>query len=149
MSRVQIALYKGPPTEAEHWLSHAITVAVLSLARLRWCPYSHAELVVDGVCHSSSVRDKGVRAKSIDLTSGRWVLRECPGVDADAALARFFERKGLGYDWPGALRWGLPFLRQRPRADYCFEVVAHMLGLPNPEKWHPLDLLDLFTPQGD
>jgi hypothetical protein len=142
MTRVQLALYTGPGSTLAHRVAHVVTCAVLTLRALRWCPYSHAELVVDGVCHSSSVRDGGVRAKTINLATGRWVVVDLPQADADAALARFAERKGLGYDWPGALRWGLPFLRQRPRADYCFELVAHMLGLPEPSRWSALDLLD-------
>lgn len=132
MSRVQLALYRGPGTTAAHRLAHALTVVVLTLRCLRWCPWSHAELVIDGRCYSSSVRDGGVRAKSIDLTTGRWDVIDMPTVNAEEALARFAERNGLGYDWPGALRWGLPFLRQRPRADYCFEVVAYMLGTIGP-----------------
>lgn len=144
MSRVQLALYRGPGTTMAHRLAHVITVAVLTLRAARWCPWSHAELVIDGRCHSSSVRDGGVRSKTIDLNTGRWDVIDLPAVDADAALRRFTLREGLGYDWPGALRWGLPFLRQRPRADYCFEVVAHMLGLPQPSTWTPLDLLAHF-----
>lgn len=142
--RVQLALYRGPGSTPAHRVAHAITCAVLTLRRLRWCPYSHAELVVDGRCHSSSVRDGGVRAKTITLDPARWRVLDLPGADADAALARFKQREGLGYDWPGALRWGLPFLRQRARADYCFEVVAHMLGLPEPSRWTPLDFIDRF-----
>lgn len=144
MSRVQLALYRGPGTTMAHRLAHVITVAVLTLRAARWCPWSHAELVIDGRCHSSSVRDGGVRSKTIDLNTGRWDVIDLPAVDADAALRRFTLREGLGYDWPGALRWGLPFLRQRPRADYCFELVAYMLGLPNPSRWSPLDLRDYF-----
>ena len=139
------ALYRGPGTTVAHRVAHAITVAVLSVRCLRWCPYSHAELVIDGRCYSSSARDGGVRDKVIDFTTGRWDLVLLLGVDAAAALQRYTQRKGLGYDWPGALRWGLPFLRQRPRADYCFEVVAHMLALPTPSSWTPLDMLDYFT----
>lgn len=142
MSRVQLALYRGPGSTPAHRVAHVVTCAVLTLRRMRWCPYSHAEVVVDGVCHSSSVRDGGVRSKVVDLDSGRWVVLDLPMVDADAALARFKLREGLGYDWPGALRWALPFLRQRPRADYCFEVVAHMMGLPAPSDWTPMDLVD-------
>ena len=144
MSRVQLALYRGPGTTLAHRLAHIITVAVLTLRAARWCPWSHAELVIDGRCHSSSVRDGGVRSKTIDLTTGRWDVIDLPRVDADAALRRFAQREGRGYDWPGALRWGLPFLRQRPRADYCFEVVAYMLQLPRPSTWSPLDLRDYF-----
>lgn len=144
MSRVQLALYRGPGTTLAHRLAHIVTCAVLTVRCLDRCPYSHAELVIDGRCYSSSARDGGVRSKTIFLASGRWDVFSLPGIDADAALRRFAEREGRGYDWPGALRWGLPFLRQRPRADYCFEVVAHMLGLPQPSTWTPLDLLAHF-----
>lgn len=143
MSRVQLALYTGPGTTLAHRLAHFVTCAVLTVRRMQWCPYSHAELVIDGRCYSSSVRDGGVRSKAIALDPARWRVIDLPRADADAALRRFAQREGLGYDWPGALRWGLPFLKQRPRADYCFEVVAYMLGLPAPERWHPLDLADL------
>lgn len=139
---VQIALYRGPTSDWQHAVAHWVTCAVLSIRHLRWCPYSHAELVIDGICYSSSVRDDGVRDKVIDLTSGKWVLHDVAGASKEIALARFAERKDAGYDWPGALRWGIPFLRERAKADYCFELVAYMLGLPEPSDWSPLDLAD-------
>ena len=139
---MQIALYRGPASDWQHKIAHWVTCAVLTIRRLRWCPYSHAELVIDGVCYSSSVRDDGVRSKVIDLNSGKWVLRDVVGSSKELALARFAKREGSGYDWPGALRWGIPFLRQRSKADYCFELVAHMLGLPDPSSWSPMELID-------
>ena len=47
---VQLALYKGRGT--------------LFNALIRWwtrSPYSHCELVINGTCYSSSIRDGGVR----------------------------------------------------------------------------------------
>lgn len=139
---MQIALYRGPATDWQHKVAHWVTCFVLTIRGMRWCPYSHAELVIDGVCYSSSVRDDGVRSKVIDLNTGKWVLVDVVGSSKELALARFAEREGFGYDWTGALRWGVPFLRQRAKADYCFEVVAHMLGLPEPSSWTPMDLAD-------
>ena len=57
MSRVQLALYRGPGTTLAHRLAHIVTCAVLTVRCLDRCPYSHAELVIDGRCHSSSARD--------------------------------------------------------------------------------------------
>jgi hypothetical protein len=140
--KIQIALYKGPATDFTHKVSHLVTCFVLSLRDLEYCPYSHAELVIDGVCYSSSVRDNGVRSKVIDLNSGKWDLVAIDA-DADYAKAVFNTRKGNKYDWTGAIRWGLPFLKQNPKKDYCFEIVAEMLNLNNPSKWTALDLRDL------
>lgn len=144
-SRVQLAFYRGPGTTWDHKLSHFITVAVLTARTRRWCPYSHVELVIDGRCYSSSERDGGVRSKDIDLSTGRWHIIDVLNADADAVLTKFAEYDGLDYDWPGALRWGLPFLKQRPSAYYCFELVAHLLGLSNPSEWDPLELIDFFS----
>lgn len=56
MSGVQIAFYRGPPRRWLHKLSHWL-ICLFTLSR-----YSHCELVIDGVCWSSSARDGGVRA---------------------------------------------------------------------------------------
>lgn len=140
MSRVQLALYRGPGTTLAHRAAHLITVGVLTVRELQWCPWSHSEVVIDGRCYSASVRDGGVRWKDIDVTTGRWDVLDRPGVEPGEAYMRYRQREGLGYDWPGALAWGLPFLKQSPRRDYCFELCAHMLGLPEPHTWSALDL---------
>jgi len=142
---IQIALYKGPATDFTHKVSHWVTCFVLSIRELKYCPYSHAELVINGVCYSSSVRDDGVRSKFIDLNSGKWDVIEVDG-DVNKALGVFNSRLGNKYDWTGAIRWGLPFIKQNPNKDYCFELVAEMLNLKNPSKWSPLDLKKLALP---
>lgn len=144
MSRVRLALYKRPDVDLLHWVTHIAIVIVLSIRTLRWCPYSHAELEIDGMCHSASTRDEGTRAKRINLADGNWDVFDLPKADAVYALQRFRERKGRGYDWLGALRWALPFARQRQGRDYCFEIVADMLGMPEPHNVSPLDLRDCF-----
>ena len=60
---MKVALYKGPAKDWRHKVAHwAVCVATRS-------PYSHCELVIDGVCWSASARDGGVRGKVIDLVS--------------------------------------------------------------------------------
>jgi hypothetical protein len=142
--KAQIALYKGPASGFTHKVSHWVTCFVLSLRELEYCRYSHAELVIDGVCYSSSVRDGGVRSKVIDLNSGKWDLVDLH-IDPSYALSVFMSKQDNTYDWSGAIRWGLPFLKQNPMKYYCFEIIAEMLGLENPSMWTALDLRDLSS----
>lgn len=129
---MQLALYKGPPTKPLFWLGEGF-IRLCTLSK-----YSHCELVINGVCYSSSYRDGGVRAKFIDLNSGKWDLLPVDG-DEKLAIARFAADKGKRYDWLGMLRV-CPLLRWLPRNDskrFCSEMVAWMLGTEDPERFSP------------
>ncbi|UUZ68071.1 hypothetical protein LP416_27790 [Polaromonas sp. P2-4] len=95
-------------------------------------PYSHCELVIDGLCFSSSLRDGGVRVKRIDLTTGRW---DVVTVQADAQHARdwFYAHLGAGYDAAGLLGFVLPWRTQDRRRWFCSEACAEALLMP--ESW--------------
>lgn len=125
MSRAAFALYKGPPNDDWwHWVCHY----VIRLRNLdKW---SHAELVVDGICHAASPRDGGVRAKKIDLTTGRWDVVSAPLTDAqcDVAVQWFKDHDGDEYDWAGIWRFALPFLPHSRRRRFCFESIGDALG---------------------
>jgi hypothetical protein len=123
-----IALYRGP---ASHWWDRFrdACVCVWTFSR-----YSHAELVIDGVCYSSSPRDGGVRGKQIDLKSGRWDVYPVT-IDVARAQRWYLEHYGQPYDWTGAARFALPFLKHRPQKWFCFESVAAAIGLPRPHRW--------------
>jgi hypothetical protein len=50
---------------------------------IRWwtgSQYSHCELIVRGVCYSSTIRDGGVRAKVMALPAARYAARRAWGV---------------------------------------------------------------------
>jgi hypothetical protein len=135
---IRLALYKGPADGLVHKLGHwAVCIGTMSR-------YSHCELEIDGVCWSSSIRDWGVRGKVIDLTSGRWDVVEIPAADTASALAWFTARAGKPYDWPGVLRFALPFLRQKPGEWFCSESAAGALSLSDPSNWTPGKLGRLF-----
>ena len=75
---VQLALRKGDKR--------------LSARLIQWwtnSAYSHCELVVEGWCYSSSVMDKGVRRKRIELRPDKWDVIELPWTSADD-VRRFF-----------------------------------------------------------
>jgi len=139
MTRVQIAFYRGPPRRWLHKLSHWL-ICLFTLSR-----YSHCELVIDGVCWSSSARDGGVRQKQIDLTDGKWIVVNVPSADADAALDWFYRHEGKSYDYLGVVQFLLPFVRQGRDKWFCSEATSEALGLPCATKTTPQDLYEWLS----
>lgn len=131
---MQLAMYKGKGK-----IGNAIT---------RWwtgSTYSHCELVIGGVCYSASFMDGGVRAKQIDLGSGRWDVIDVPWAD-ELRVADFFARtKGRPYDWHGIFGSQL-FNRgsHDPNRWFCSEWCGEALGIPHPETRSPKTLLELI-----
>lgn len=137
-----IALYKGKPDEFWHTLFHYATCFFLSIRKLRIVKHSHAELCLDGVCYSSSVRDGGARAKLIDLTSGKWdiVPIELTPEQKQYALNYFKVTDGWPYDFLGAIGVVLPLFHHLRYQLFCFEIVAEMLRMPDPSHVTPVEL---------
>lgn len=133
----QIAFYRGPPRN--DWLH---TVSHYGIRLWTWSKWSHAELVIDGVCYSSSSRDGGIRAKHIDLTSGRWNVVDIELTDEQTAkaLAWFMVNDGDKYDWAGIIRFVIPFIPQGERRWFCFEAIGESLGFAGAHKLTANDL---------
>jgi len=129
---VTVALYKGPATGWFHQAWHRLVCW--------WTKsiYSHCEVVIGGVCYSSSNRDGGVRAKVIDLTSGRWDLFDLDG-DEGAALAWFQRHMGEGYDWLGVARFVVPFLPHFRHLWFCSEASGAALLWADADRVKPGD----------
>lgn len=143
MTDVYLALYRGPGHTALERLTHVLTSLVVSLRKGRWETHSHAELVIDGVAYSASLRDRGMRAKVIDFDSS-WDLYpvENGGATALAAKAEFEKLQMEDYDVAGVLAWAFPaFFEQETDRMFCFEAVASMLRMPDPHQVSGLDLL--------
>lgn len=128
---MKLALYKGPPQN--NWF-HTITHYATRL--WTWSKYSHAELVIDGICYTSSARDGGVRAKAIDLSSGRWDVFDITSSETlkTQALAWFAEHEYDEYDYRNLVRFVLPFVKHSENKWVCYEAVGAALGLKNPHK---------------
>jgi len=127
---MKIALYKGPPEDVAHSISH------YSIRLWTFSKYSHAEIVVDGVCYSSSSRDGGVRSKVIDLESGRWDVFEISD-DPELkkrVLAWFAKHDGDPYDYRNIIRFVLPFVGHNDKHWVCFESIGAALGIDKPHK---------------
>lgn len=137
---MKLAFYKGPPTDSlRHKLGHWLVCVGTG------SHYSHVELVIGDVCWSSSYMDGGVRAKRIDLTSGKWDVMDIEG-DEQKALAWFTQHQGEHYDWPGVLRFVLPFIEDKPGEYFCSEAVAAALGIESPNRITPQDLFSYYSP---
>lgn len=130
---VQLALYKGKGQIGN------------ALIRL-WTgsEYSHCELVVDGNCYSSSVMDKGVRRKRIDLNSGHWDLIELPWASPDDVRRYFAATDSHRYGWPSLIASQLLNRNQVFKgAQFCSEWCAAAVGMPSPASYSPASLGEL------
>lgn len=127
---VKLALYKGKGTFANAFVRY-------------WTGsiYSHCELVVDGTCYSSSVMDKGVRRKIINLDDGNWDVIELTWANAESVVRYFAETDHHRYGYFGLITSQL-FNRgiAQDRAQFCSEWCARALVLPNAPSYSPASL---------
>ena len=140
-AKIYLALYKGRRDGA--WYRPGVAAARLSdwiIRTLTGSQYSHCELAVpcaDGQydCYSSSIRDGGVRLKTMPLPSEKWDLIPVD-VSPEQVLAALVATVGAKYDWLGATgviaRW-----RHDRYKWFCSEWCAMALGLANPERFCP------------
>lgn len=148
---IYLALYKGRRDGA--WYQPKVAAARLSdwiIRTLTRSPYSHCELAVlipppDGDpddhavfdCYSSSIRDGGVRVKTMPLPPEKWDLIPIRQTNAYAdTLNHYGATRGQPYDWLGAAgvitRW-----RDDRRKWFCSEWCAAALRLDNPARFSP------------
>lgn len=112
--------------------------------------YSHCELVVDGLCYSSSVMDGGVRRKlagegegRISLDTDKWDLIDLPWADGEAIAAYFEATDHHRYGWPSLILSQLLNLNRPVKgAQFCSEWCAAALGLPATSSLSPPTLGD-------
>lgn len=147
---VYLALYKGRRDGA--WYQPNVAIARLSdwiIRTLTGSPYSHCELAVahgNGQydCYSSSIRDGGVRVKTMPLPREKWDLIPVPATAAQVQAA-FETTRGAKYDWLGATgviaRW-----RHDKRKWFCSEWCAYAIGCTNPHRYTPGELADTIKP---
>ncbi len=118
-------------------------------------PFSHCELVVSLVALgsevystmlSSSLRDGGVRGVSRKLLPGRWLVVEFDG-DSKPAIQYIRGRIGVPYGWFDLFSFLLPFRVSWDGSDFCSEIVADSLKLPNAWRTSPGDLWDWAVQQ--
>lgn len=103
--------------------------------------YSHVELVIDGVCYSSSAR-RGVRSRRIYLERPHWDTVPAPWVDVAYALQLFAATRGDRYGWLDLIGQHVLRLPWHERRGWvCSEWVAEACRLANPRQWTPGGLM--------
>ena len=145
--KIYLALYKGnrDGTGWRVWAARFTDGLTRILTRGR---YSHCELAVrlpetaggqEYECYSASIRDGGVRIKTMPLLSAKWDLIELPDSVGERLHGLWQETQGQGYDLPGAFGvvFGLPENRRRW---FCSEWVGAALGLSESWRFSPNDL---------
>lgn len=128
---VRLAMYKA----RGNWLNRLICWWTGS-------QYSHCELVIHGVCFSSSVRDGGVRGKCMALPAGSWDVIPIPWADADSVTQWFADHERDRYGWLDLLTGQLLGMQRDYRGVFCSEACAKALGLRNATRMSPQGLLD-------
>ena len=93
-------------------------------------PYSHVEIVINGVCYSSSMRDGGVRPKPINLNKPWWRTIQIDWRDPDDVLKVYAEHRGKPYGWGDLITQHVLRLPVDDPGLLCSELCALMLGLP-------------------
>ena len=127
---VRLALYKGKG-QVGNALIRAWTRS----------PYSHCELVIEGMWLSSTVMDGGVRLKYMDPHPGSWDFIDLPWTEADRVLEYFDKTEGQRYGWLDLIRSQVFNTACDERgAAFCSEWCAAALGLPNPSSYSPKTL---------
>lgn len=106
--------------------------------------YSHCELVVNDISYSSSMQDKGVRAKSINYTSGNWDIFPITFVDSAKVLNYYQKTKGSKYSYSDlVLKQVLNTKFNNRGARFCSEWCAEALGIPVSSSLNPGELVEL------
>lgn len=93
-------------------------------------PYPHVEIVINGVCYSSSLRDGGVRKKVIDLDKPHWRVIPIEWADEIEVLRVFFRHQGQPYGYLDLIAQHVLRLPVDDPGLLCSELCALMLGLP-------------------
>ncbi|WP_424585420.1 enoyl-CoA hydratase [Volucribacter amazonae] len=148
-TQVYLAFYKG---KKQGWKPKAV-IARLSdwlTRKLTKGIYSHCEIVIKAEgeehyqCYSSSIRDGGVRQKTMLLDSDKWDLIELFGVNEAQIIRYFNQTQGSRYDWFGAIGvvFGIPHARSK---FFCSEWCANAInGGTQGWRFSPNDLAAIF-----
>lgn len=139
---MKVALYIGTHAkdDALTRIGWAVTRAVQK-GKFRRC--THVEAILeehaDGLVTigSASLRDGGVRTKTVKLNPEHWLIFDVPSWDVLRAQVWFVEHDGEGYDSRGAFVTWLPATWNRDDEWFCNEAVGASVGMVDPDIYGP------------
>ena len=82
---------------------------------------------------SASLRDGGVRVKTVKLNPDHWIIIDVPSWDVAKARLWFVDHAGQAYDWRGAFVTWLPATWDREDQWFCNEAVGASVGVVDPD----------------
>jgi hypothetical protein len=147
---IYLAFYKGKKQENPDTTFFDRLICYVTNSR-----YSHVELVGEyssetkiGECWTSSPRDKGVRPASIKFDPIHWelfeytgpVLLNAPNMSLQDVYTWFEPKRGLKYDWLGAVGTKFKLIRHVSTKYFCSEIVAEFFMLKKPHRFTPKKL---------
>ena len=142
--KIYLALYKGKKG-GQSPKALALRLADWVVRKATDGIYAHCEIAVakgDGKydCYTASLRDGGVRVKTMPLPTEKWDLIELRQDNLHQDLAALYQRtKGKSYDYWGAL--GVVMGRGNSTQKwFCSEWCAVAIGLPEPWRYSPNNL---------
>ncbi|RLC81293.1 MAG: hypothetical protein DRI61_04125, partial [Chloroflexi bacterium] len=100
---------------------------------VRWwtrSPYSHVEVVIDGIWYSASPREGEVRSKAMPMSWDRWDFVRINATPSQKRHIRdlFESQMGKHYDWLGIVMTQIiPLGIQNPSRWFCSEICAAVL----------------------
>ena len=156
MARLVLAFYKGQKRENPDTSFFDRLICFVTRS-----PYSHVELVyyyIDktkfGYCWTSSPRDGGVRATTIQFDPHHWDLFEYSGTmpshlklgTIPEVDAWFRPKAGMKYDWVGAVATVIRFIKQIETKYFCSEIIAEFFEFAKPSRYTPKKLFNELKP---
>ena len=129
MAKVYLALYK----HKRNWRKEPVKAITDRITRFfTKGEYSHCEIAIECGknvydCYSSSVQDRGVRCKRIDVSdTSKWDLLSLGDVSEEKIKTYFNRTCGAKYDWWGALGIVLGMKQKRNKyfcSEWCFNAI--------------------------
>ena len=113
-------------------------------------PYSHCGVVINGYNYQA-LPSKGVFKEPYVQDSEKWDELIIEGLDEEKALKFIAGEMGCGYDYMGAARFLIPFLKPSKKNWFCSELSGKMLqeaGWDNQDpawKFNPSNLYFILT----
>lgn len=148
MSRIYLIFYRGKSSK-KTVKGRLLRLQDALIRFLTKGEFSHCELAIaanKGLfdCYSASLRDGGVRKKTMPVDLNKWAFFEIPEHFILKTVALYEETQGAKYDFWGALSSVFRLFSGSKKKWFCSEWCAEVLGLETPEQYTPNSLFSLI-----